>query len=110
VLPDQASAVSIGDLDGDGKLDLGVANDGSGTVSVLTNAPGLCTVQDVLGMTLATARRTVARGNCRVGKVRRAYSKTVRRGRVISQKPNFASVLPAGGKVNLVVSRGRRHS
>jgi beta-lactam-binding protein with PASTA domain len=27
---------------------------------------------------------------------------------VISQKPNFGAVLPGGGKVNLVVSRGRK--
>jgi beta-lactam-binding protein with PASTA domain len=32
----------------------------------------------------------------------------VARGRVISQKPGFGGVLPGGGKVKLVVSRGRR--
>ena len=52
----------------------------------------------------------IARANCRVGKIRRAYSKTVRKGRVISQKPGFGAVLPGGGKVDLVVSRGRRPS
>jgi hypothetical protein len=110
VLPDEASAVSIGDLDGDGKLDLGVANYGSGTVSVLINAPGLCTVQEVRGMTLATARRMVVRGNCQVGKIRRVYSTAVKRGRVISQRPRFGRVLAGGGRVDLVVSRGRRPS
>jgi eukaryotic-like serine/threonine-protein kinase len=54
--------------------------------------------------------RTVARGNCRVRKIRRAYSTTVKRGRVISQKPRFGTVLRGGGKVNLVVSRGRKPS
>ncbi len=34
-------------------------------------------------------------------------SKTIKRGRVISQKPRFGAVLPGGGKVDLVVSRGR---
>jgi beta-lactam-binding protein with PASTA domain len=48
------------------------------------------------------------RANCRVGKVRRAYSKIVKRGRVISQKPGFGAVLPKGAKVTLVVSKGRR--
>ena len=77
---------------------------------VLINTPGLCTVQDVSrAMTPAAAKRTLARANCRVGKIRRAYSK-VKRGRVISQKPRFGAVLPGGGKVNLVVSRGRRPS
>jgi beta-lactam-binding protein with PASTA domain len=30
-------------------------------------------------------------------------------GRVISQKPKPGKVLPGGGKVNLVVSRGGKH-
>jgi hypothetical protein len=44
----------------------------------------------------------------RVGKIRRAFSKTVKRGRVISEKPKPGMVLPKRGKVNLVVSRGRK--
>jgi beta-lactam-binding protein with PASTA domain len=75
---------------------------------VLLNTPGLCTVQDVVRQTLAAAKRTISRANCRVEKIRRAYSKTVRQGRVISQKPRFGAVLRGGGKVSLVVSRGRR--
>ncbi len=35
-------SVSIGDLDGDGKLDLAVANSGSNTVSVFRNLEGIC--------------------------------------------------------------------
>ena len=77
---------------------------------MLLNTPGLCTVQDVKRQTLPAAKRTIARANCRVGKIRRAYSKRVKKGRVISQKPRFGAVLRSGGKVNLVVSRGRRHS
>jgi beta-lactam-binding protein with PASTA domain len=59
-------------------------------------------------MTLPGAKRAIARANCRVGKIRRAYSKTVKRGRVISEKPEPGTVLPNRGRVNLVVSRGRR--
>ena len=80
---------------------------GSNTASVLINTPGLCTVQDVEGQTLLAARRTLARAHCRVGKIRRVYSRA-KRGRVISQKPRFGTVLRNGGKVNLVVSRGRK--
>jgi hypothetical protein len=102
------ASVAIGDLNGDDKPDLATANSDDETVSVLLNTPGLCTVQDVKAKTLPTAKRTIVRGNCRVGKIRRAYSTRVKRGRVISQKPKPGRVLPKRGKVNLVVSRGRK--
>jgi len=108
LLPDSAFSASIGDLNGDGKLDLAVANYSSSTVSVLLDVPGLCTVQDVRGITLLAAKQTLARANCRAGKIRRAYSRTVKRGRVISQKPKFGAVLRGRGKVNLVLSRGSK--
>jgi beta-lactam-binding protein with PASTA domain len=59
-------------------------------------------------MTLSAAKDALARINCRVGKVSRAYSRSIKRGRVISQKPGFGAVLPKGSKVNLVISRGRK--
>ena len=103
-------AVAIGDLNGDSRPDLATANFGANTVSVLINTPGLCAVQNVKGQTVPAAKRTIARVNCRVGATRRAYSKGVKKGRVISQKPKPGTVLPSGGKVGLVVSRGRRPS
>jgi FG-GAP repeat len=106
-------SVAIGDLNGDGKRDLATANFGEGetdTMPVLLNRPGLCSVQDVTGTTLQTAKRAPAHANCRVGRVRRTYSKAVKRSREISQKSNVGAVLQGGGKVNLVVSRGRKPS
>jgi hypothetical protein len=97
----------IGDLNGDQRPDLAVASFRGGVV-VLINRPGLCNVQDVKGMTVGAAKRTLARANCRVGRIRRAYSRAVKRGRVISQKPAFGAVRPGGAKVNLVVSRRRK--
>jgi hypothetical protein len=99
-----AGPVAMGDLNGDGKPDLVTLSD-SDNVSVLINTPGLCTVQNVVRQALASALRTIARANCRVGTIRRAYSKIVKRARGISQKPRPLTVLPRGGKVNLVVSR-----
>jgi hypothetical protein len=104
----EPASVAIGDLNGDAKPDLATANRYSNTVSVLLNSPGLCTVQGVRGRRLPAAKRTLARANCRVGKIRRVDS-GVGRGRVITQKPGFGAVLPGGSKVNLVVSRGRKH-
>ena len=45
---------------------------------MLLNTPGLCTVQNVRGKALPAAKQTIARANCRVGKIRRAYSKPSR--------------------------------
>jgi hypothetical protein len=101
-------SVAIGDLNGDRKPDLVTADVAPDQVSVLLNTSGFCTVQNVKRLTLPAAKRTLARANCRSGKIRRMYSKRVKKGRVISQKPRFGAVLPGGGKVNLVVSRGRK--
>jgi beta-lactam-binding protein with PASTA domain len=48
------------------------------------------------------------RANCRLGKIRRAYSKLVKNGLVLSQKPKPGTVLPKLGKVDVRVSRGPR--
>src|SRR5919108_1856192 len=101
-------AVAIGDLNGDGKNDLVTANFVSDNVSVLINTPGRCTVQYVVRMGLVAAKRATIRANCRVGAIRRSYSRFGPRGTVVAQKPRIGSVLPMGGKVSLVVSRGHR--
>jgi serine/threonine-protein kinase len=59
-------------------------------------------------MTLSGAKRTLAQINCHVGTVAHSYSKSIKKGRVLSQKPGFGAVLRKGGRVNLVVSRGRK--
>jgi hypothetical protein len=102
------TSLAVSDLSGDGRPDLAVADEGWSRVSVFVNTPGVCDVQYVGRMTLAAARRTLARVNCRVGNVKRAPSK-IKAGRVISQRPGFGAVRPGGAKVSLVVSLGRKH-
>jgi hypothetical protein len=104
-------AVAVGDLDGDGRPDLVTADnvsDVSNSVTVLLNRPGRCNVQSVLRLTLGVARAGLAQAHCRVGAVSSAYSKNVRAGYVIAQRPGFGAVLAGGGKVKLVLSKGRR--
>jgi peptide/nickel transport system substrate-binding protein len=66
-----------------------------------------CVVPRVVGQRLAAARRKIRRAHCSVGRVRSVRSSRAR-GRVISQRPRPRTRLARGGRVNLVVSRGRR--
>ncbi|HSB39231.1 MAG TPA: FG-GAP-like repeat-containing protein [Gaiellaceae bacterium] len=103
--------VALGDLNGDGRLDLVSADsfeDVSNDLTVILSKPGFCDVQNVVKLTLAAARTKLARAGCAAGKVRPSYSKTVSKGLVAAQRPAFGAVLPAGAKVSLLLSRGRR--
>ena len=74
-------------------------------------APGRkCVVPNVKRKPLAKAKRRIAAAHCRTGKVTKAKSKTVPKGRVISQRPSAGKKLAAGAKVKLVVSRGATRS
>ena len=100
--------VAISDLNGDGRPDLVTANDNS--VAVLLNRPGLCDVQNVVGFKPAFAKWRLAGVNCHAV-IRRVYNPKVQRpkgGIVIGQRPDYGRVLPAGGKVRLLVGFGRR--
>jgi len=105
---DGPDSLAVADLNGDDRPDLIAGRDFDDRVAVLVSKPGLCNVQYVEGLTPAAAKRKLARVNCRAGKIRRAYSKQVKKGRVLSQKPEFGAVRPGGAKVNLTVSAGRR--
>jgi hypothetical protein len=67
-----------------------------------------CRVPRLRGKRLSTAKRAIRRARCRVGKVRRRYSRRVRKGRVISQTPRAKARRRVGTKVGLAVSRGAR--
>jgi hypothetical protein len=67
-----------------------------------------CVVPRVVGKTLARAKATIEKRHCRAGSTARAFSRKMPTGRVLSQRPRAGTLLPNGGRVNLVVSRGRR--
>jgi hypothetical protein len=67
-----------------------------------------CVVPRVVGKSLRKARLAIRRRHCRTGKIARAFSAKVARGRVVAQRPRPARKLPNGAKVRLVVSRGKR--
>jgi hypothetical protein len=71
-------------------------------------APQLCVVPKLRGKTLLAARQALKRRHCALGPLRRAYSRTIRRGRVISQRPAPGTRRPRGTKISVVVSRGSR--
>ena len=83
---------------------------GSATaVSALTTpVPYQCIVPSVKRKTVAAGRRKLAASHCRLGSVKRTYSRRVARGRIISQRPRAGTELSDRGKVSVVVSRGRR--
>jgi len=62
----------------------------------------------VKGKRLSTARSAIAGAHCSTGKVRRASSRTVKAGLVISQSPKAGRTLAGGRKIDLVVSRGKK--
>jgi hypothetical protein len=68
----------------------------------------VCIVPDVRRKTLAAAKAALSARHCATGPVRRVYSTTVKKGRVVSQSPRRGARLREGARVNLVVSRGRR--
>jgi hypothetical protein len=109
---DGPTSLAAVDLNGDRSRDvvtLSNATDGGGNrVSVLLNKPGLCDVQDLFQKNLRGARATIASGGCRLGRVTWGHSR-VKRGHVMAQRPKFGAVLRDGGRVNIVLSLGRRY-
>lgn len=70
--------------------------------------PAACAVPKVTGKTLKAAKTAITKGGCSVGKVGKAYSAKVKKGRIASQKPKASTKLAGGGKVTVVVSRGAK--
>jgi hypothetical protein len=67
-----------------------------------------CEVPQLRKRTLGAARALLGSSHCRLGQVKRAYSKKVKKGRVISQRPAAGAEKPNEAAVNVIVSRGRK--
>jgi subtilisin family serine protease len=74
---------------------------------VVTNAAPFCSVPRLRSLTLAAAKTRLVKSGCALGRVARAYSRRVKRGRVIAQRPTPGLRLRRGTKVRVTVSRGR---
>jgi subtilisin family serine protease len=77
---------------------------------VITGVTPVCTVPRLRGLTLVGAKRSLVKRGCALGRVSKTYSKRVRRGRVVGQRPVPGLRLRRGAKIAVVVSRGRRRS
>ena len=104
--------VSRGDL-GSKLVVIVTATNGAGSATAasapsrrITRRP-VCIVPRLKGKRLAGARRSIRAAHCAMGRVRRVPSRKAR-GRVLAQGPRPGLRRPAGTKVNLVVSKGRR--
>jgi subtilisin family serine protease len=88
------------------------AGNWSETVSLgpfsIRGGPTACLVPRLRNLTLVAAKRLLAKRGCRLGRVSRARSRRVRRGRVVAQRPAPGIRLARGARVRLVLSRGRR--
>jgi hypothetical protein len=88
------------------------AADAAQSFVVAARGPGptrkQCVVPKLRGKRLPAAKRALRQAHCTIGRITRRRSSAVRRGKVISSRPKAKSRRPAGTKVALAVSRGRR--
>jgi subtilisin family serine protease len=75
---------------------------------VITGVTPVCTVPRLRGLTVVGAKRSLAKAGCALGRVSRAFSRRVRRGRIVAQRPGPGLRKARGSKIAVVVSRGRR--
>lgn len=69
-----------------------------------------CVVPRVKGKSLKAAKPALAAAHCEAGRIKPVFSRAFKQGRVISARPGAGRQLPAGAKVALAVSKGRRGS
>ena len=93
-----------GDCSGRTPCQVTLTADGSVRASFVRD----CVVPKLRGTSLGAARLLLRAHDCAAGKIKRAFSNVVRKGRVISQKPRPRRRLRHGARVALTVSKGPR--
>jgi Tol biopolymer transport system component len=68
----------------------------------------VCVVPKVKGKSLRTAKQRLTAAHCQAGTIKRAFSRTVRKGHVVAERPGSGRKLHDGARVALTVSKGRR--
>jgi subtilase family serine protease len=104
-----AKTISLTVTDSDSSLNGGRTGSKSIQVTVQSSAPPVkaCIVPKLKGKTLKAAKSALKKAHCKAGKVSKKFSK-VKKGHVISSKPGAGKHKPAGTKVNLAVSKGKK--
>jgi uncharacterized repeat protein (TIGR02543 family) len=84
---------------------------GGGTTSTPTPAALKCVVPKLIGLTLANAKKALAKAHCGVGRIAKKAAKAKRggkkpkRGTVIAQSPAAGTKKPAGSKVAITLAK-----
>jgi uncharacterized delta-60 repeat protein len=84
------------------------AENSGGDFTVARVLVGECLVPNLRRLTRGDAQARLEDAGCRLGSVGNVKSKTVKRGRVVSQSPRAGTRLDDFAAVNVVLSRGRR--
>lgn len=88
-----------------------VATDAIGFVTAGADASfktPACIVPKLRGKKAKAARKALKKAKCKVGKVKRSFSRKVGKGRVIRQRIKPGKVLPVGAKVGIKISKGKK--
>ncbi len=86
-----------------------LTHDGKSTEAVWTTTALSCVVPKITGLSVSAARSRLSAASCGLGTQHTAYSTRVKKGRVISQATRAGTILAAGSKVGVTVSKGKRH-
>jgi hypothetical protein len=83
-------------------------NSASATLTVNSPAPTTtCKTVKLAGVTLSIAKLVIPALDCKLGKIKHATSKTVKKGLVITTSPGPGKTLIVGTAINVTISSGR---